>query len=242
MAITAYLDESGHSGLGHVVVAGFFENESQWAAFAPAWEQALKPRKSLHMRKLRWKHSQAQRLLAKLGPIPYKYDLRPVFGSVFVKDYYDLVENTLHRVRLGGYVSSFFSIIEALNRLCPGHETVRIVCEIQKQYESFLRNMFWNFTRILAHPTKPYFKSIDFVTKDETMLTQPADYLAFAIAKYLEDPKSKKTVWSRPIVHGQDIHGRLLTREQIRKVVRETLHTKLFSLPPPQSTQGSVDP
>lgn len=97
MAITAYLDESGHSGLGHVVVAGFFANESQWAAFAPAWEQALKPRKSLHMRKLRWKHSRAQRLLAKLGPIPYKYDLRPVFGSVFVKDYYDLVENTLHR-------------------------------------------------------------------------------------------------------------------------------------------------
>jgi hypothetical protein len=94
--------------------------------------------------------------------------------------------------------------------------------------------MFWSFTRILAHPAKPYFESIEFVTKDATTLTQPADYLAFAIAKYLEDPNSKKCIWSRPIVHGQDIHGRLLTREQIRKVVREALCTRLFSFPLPQ--------
>ena len=241
MTITAYLDESGHSSLGHVVVAGFFGNASQWAAFAPAWEQALKPKKSLHMRKLHWNHSRTQRLLAKLGPIPYKYDLRPVFGSVFVKDYYDLVENTHHKVRLGGYVSSFFSIIEALNRLCPGHETVRIVCEIQKQYESFLRNMFWSFTRTLADAAKPYFESIEFVTKDATTLTQPADYLAFAIAKYLEDPNSKKCIWSRPIVHGQDIHGRLLKREQIRKVVGDALRTKLFSFPLPQLARRNAE-
>ena len=119
MTITAYLDESGHSGLGHVVVAGFFGNESQWAAFAPAWEQALKPKKSLHMRKLHWNHPRAQRLLARLGPIPYKYDLRPVFGSVFVKDYYDLVENTPTRSDWADTSPRFFQLSKPLIASVP---------------------------------------------------------------------------------------------------------------------------
>jgi hypothetical protein len=45
----------------------------------------------------------------------------------------------------------------------------------------------------------PYFQSIEFIPRDSSMLTQPGDFLAFAVGKHLDDLESKKDNWCRPI-------------------------------------------
>src|SRR5271157_452890 len=80
-ALTAYFDESGiHEGDHRCVVAGFVGNDPQWQAFASDWIAAIKPRKNLHMCELPWKRRPHRviPLLASLGPIPSKYNLRHV--------------------------------------------------------------------------------------------------------------------------------------------------------------------
>ena len=52
--LTAYLDESGHSGGEVCVVAGFFGNESQWQQFLLQWQAAKGAKQIIHMADLRW--------------------------------------------------------------------------------------------------------------------------------------------------------------------------------------------
>lgn len=220
----AYLDESPHSGPGYVVLAGFFGKADQWNAFIPDWKEGLGSRKALHMRKLRWNHRSSERrtkeLLKRLGPIPYKHGLTPIHGAVRVSDYYDLVKGSPAAQRqMVGYTTCLFPIMLTMNELCSSHETVKIICEMQTEYEPLAIAAFKNYRQVLSDPAKPYFSGIEFIPKGSSMLTQPSDYLAFAIAKQLDESGSKRERWCRPILGSGKIHGLTLPRNQVRGMV-----------------------
>jgi len=226
--ITTYIDESQHVGPGHAVVAGFWGTEDQWNGFVSAWEAGLGNRKALHMNGLRWNARGAKKLvrdlLARLGPIPAEHGLCPVYGAVKVGDYLDLVagESDFNK-RLCGYVMDLLRIFVTLNSQVPAHGKIKIVCEQQNTYEPLARGLFEVFAKMAARdPYCPWFNSIEFVPKDATSLTQPSDFLAFAMGKYLDECGGKKDLWCRPIfghMKPNKIPGCVYTRDRARFLV-----------------------
>jgi Protein of unknown function (DUF3800) len=231
LPLTTYVDESQQNETDrHVVVAGFCGSEPQWESFLPEWKSALGKKKALHMKNLRWGGDFGERrvtqLLARLGPIPYKHGLCPVYGAVKVSDYIDLIKGEAElEKKVCGYILCLSTIFSALTRDLPGYAEIKIICEQQDQYEPLARGLFDSFGRIVARdPRSAYFRSIGFIPKDDSPLTQPADFLAFAITKYLDERGSTKDLGCRPIFGGKDpekIPGRLYTREKAIKTLQD---------------------
>ena len=58
-----------------------------------------------------------------------------------------------------------------------------------------------------------------FVPPESTILLDPSDYYAYALAHYHQDPTSQRTEWCTPILnapHEMPYIGRILTRDEIR--------------------------
>jgi len=71
---------------------------------------------------------------------------------------------------------------------------------------------------------KPKLAKWGFVPKGSTVLTDPADYLAFALRELWTNPKGKKAAWCKPILKsggGRGL-GAILRRDTIRQVVATT--------------------
>ncbi|SRR6266436_892406 len=224
--ITVYLDESEHSNASkYMAVAGFFGNEQQWTSFAPEWRQALGRRKYLHMSALRIKSKpeRAKRLLDSLGPLPYKHGLQPICSAVKVGDYLDLIEDgDLAMKALAGYTTCLSTILHALNLVVPGHESIEIVCEMQKQYDEEAYRTFRAMRIRMADPAKPYFSGIKFIPKESSILIQPADCFAYAVTHWYEDPKSHISTICRPILGNGIAHGYKLSRTKAREIIART--------------------
>jgi hypothetical protein len=228
--LTAYLDESQHTGPGHAVVAGFWGTEDQWNAVADDWKLGLGGRKALHMSGLRWNSPSASRrvkpLLARLGPIPHTHNLHPVYGAVKVTDYINLIANEPEfEKKMCGYILCLSIVFSVLAKHLPGHAKLKIVCEQQSEYEPLARALFDSFSKMVGrNPKCAYFSDIGFIPKDSSPLTQPGDFLAFAKGKYLDERGSRKDLWSRPILGsaGPDgIPGRVHSRENARRLVKQ---------------------
>jgi hypothetical protein len=235
--ITVYLDESEHSDASkYTVVAGFRGKKDQWESFAPAWTNGLGKRGHLHMNSLRWNDPKAESrvkpLLERLGPIPYKCGLVPVFAAVKTADYFDLIENDAHFRVFGGYLLSISHVFTLLIETVPAYERIKIVCEAQEQYEGQARGVFEGFKQTSKQAGFAQFTSVEFVKKGSTCLTEPADYLAFAIGKTFSEPGSKKDLWCRPIqAEGREFPcrtgmwlNREVARETIRQIQKERKH------------------
>src|ERR1700680_2141304 len=95
--LTGYFDESGiHKGYHLCVVAGFVGEEAQWGSLAHDWIKALGRRKNLHMKRLRWnKQARVRELLANLGTIPWRYNLTPIVGGVWLRDYEEVAKGRI---------------------------------------------------------------------------------------------------------------------------------------------------
>ncbi len=237
LSITTYLDETQHGQSDeHVAVAGFYGNEEQWNGFAKAWKVALGKRHTLHMSELRWNSNHAERrvreLLARLGPVPYNLGLRPVYGAVRVSDYADVIGKppTSHeveqRIILCGYVLCLSAVLSSLTYKLPSHAVIKIVCERQDEYALRANDLFGAHSkRVGRDPQRPYFKSIEFIEKESSTATQPGDFLAFAVGKYLDRHGTKKDIWCRPIFgdNKPERAGYTYTREKARKTIRTIL-------------------
>ena len=220
--LAAYLSKSDPSTLSeYVAVAGFYGRDDQWDALFRDWKQALGRRKSLRMKTLRI-DSQPQRakyLLDALAPIPERHGLKPVCSLVRVADYVDLIKDgTRATTALAGYLACLSAILIALNRAVPRHESIKVVCEIQRDYETEAVRMFRVITRGMADPAKPYFSGIEFIQKDSSVFTQPADFLAVAARRWHEDKKSVASTICRPIL-GNRAAGYEISRPLARDIV-----------------------
>jgi hypothetical protein len=136
--ITVYLDESNHEDPdNYMTLAGFFGDEEQWSAFVPDWKAALGKRPALHMREIQGWASKTERIaksLKKLGDVPHKHDLFPIFASLRMSDYLDIVANSRHEFL--GYSICLTAIMITLKNHIPSQESIKIVCEMQGQYEA----------------------------------------------------------------------------------------------------------
>jgi hypothetical protein len=223
----AYLDESGHESKGWVFVAGFLGTEDQWTDFVPKWKIGLGPqRKSLHMSRLRWKNDRTRRLLARLGPIPHECGLEAVIGGVRVADYDDLVVGTEDEHILKGYMAALTPLVLNVLRGIPKDERVEFVFEEQREYHESIDMVMAIASRMdrphtMTSDGLPKIAKWGFVPKGSTVMTDPADYIAFALREDHIDHGSKKAQWSSPILSSGSRNGigLIMNREQARRAV-----------------------
>jgi hypothetical protein len=228
--LTAYLDESGQESNAYVFIAGFLGNDDQWKKLAADWKVGLGKRKGLHMKKLRWAYpKKIEKLLNRLGPIPHQCELTPLLGGVRVSDYADLVEGTIHKKLIAGYMAALYPLVIQMLKIVPSDDRVEIVFEAQDQYEPHVNIMLSSLAKcdpqFLTTEGLPKLANWKFVPKDRTLLTQPADYFAYAVTQIYRDKNSEKTKLCMPICpdgENSEAIGAVMKRNQVRGVVQVT--------------------
>lgn len=221
--LIAYLDESGHEGRDLVILAGFLGNTDQWNDCEAAWKMALGRRKNLHMGELRWsKPDRIKKLLAVLGPIPHAVNLQAVLSTVRISDYEDLLDGTQMQKLMKGYFIALLGIINVIATGIPPEETFKLVLEVQNEYAVGAHQIFLGATDLRTPSGNRKFVSIEFIKKGETCLTEPADYLAYALLQQYRDANSIRFESCSPILKiTQPALGRhhSLQREVLRDFV-----------------------
>jgi hypothetical protein len=228
--LTAYLDESGQESTDYVFIAGFLGNDEQWKRCADDWRIGLGKRKGLHMKKLRWAYpKKIEKLLARLGPIPHNCGLKPLLGGVRVSDYQDLVGGDIRKKVMAGYMAALYPLVIQMLKVVPCDERVEIVFEAQDQYQASVNIMLSNLVKcdpqFLTADGSPKLANWKFVPKDSTLLTQPADYFAYAVTQIYRDEHSEKTKLCMPICPDgpkSTAIGAVMTRHQVRGIVQLT--------------------
>lgn len=220
LMLTVYLDESGHETPTYVVIAGFVGTDEQWKEFAPEWVRAVGPSGSLHMKDLRWGKDGTRQRLARLGPIPRQFGLHPVIGAVNVSDYSDLLSDPVTEYALPGYIAALHPIIIDLLRFTPPGERIKFVFDQQEQYQPIAEVIFRGFR---SAGDAERISDVSFVRRDSTCLTQPSDYLAYAMLQRLRDPHSERAAWCSPILGDGKFLGRIVDRETIRAVIGKSI-------------------
>lgn len=195
--LTAYLDESGHEGKDLMVLAGFLGDAVQWRTCEENWKLALGKRSHLHMNDLRWsKPERIERLLLALGPVPHEAGLQAVLATASMSDYDDLVSGTELERLYRSYMLSLMGIINVVTENIPADETFKLVLERNKQYEVNVESLFRGSKNSNGGGK---LISIEFVDKGVTSLTEPADYLAYALLERHRNAGSAKDKLCSPI-------------------------------------------
>lgn len=230
----AYIDESGHETKNWVIVGGFFGHELEWERFVPLWKAALGPqRKTLHMSSLRWKKDSTRRLLAKLGPIPAECGPRRCLGGVNVEHYEDLIVGTLAEKIMKGYQAALTPMVIRVVLAVPSNERIEFVFEEQHEYEEAVNNTMRLAVAAASSGADmrtddglPKIAKWGFVPKGTTMMTDPADYLAYAAREFEIDIGSKRSQWCYPILiaGGNETYGHILTRDEIRRSIQDAFN------------------
>jgi hypothetical protein len=227
--LTAYVDESGqHQDESKMFVAGYFGNDEQWKRVAQAWPIAIAPRPHLHMRKIRFQHETERKLLERAGVIPRECGLEPLFGGVRQADYLDLIAGTDEERLLAGYIVCCYAMLIRTLPLLPPDERIEVVFERQDQYSHLADVALSALAK--AADYEPRLRTPDgqsklanwrFVGKDETPLTEPADYFAYALYQVWLDRKSLRAKWCKPILgdESNEGYGAILDRGEIRQII-----------------------
>jgi hypothetical protein len=233
--LTAYLSKNEPSALGeYVAVAGFYGQDDQWNAFSLGLETGARSRKVFRMKtpRIDSKPQRAKCLRDALARIPERHGLKPLCSVVRVADYMDLIEDGAQATTaLAGYLACLSTILIALSRAVPGHESIKIVCEIQRSHETEAIRMFRVITKGIAGPTKPYFSGIEFIQKNSSVFTQSADFLAFAARRWREDKKSVGSTVCTPILGNRAVLGHEISRPLARDIVNLLNMRALSSAP-----------
>ena len=197
--LTAYMDESSHEA-GRVVIGGFLGAKESWLALKKEWKAALErngKRSGLHMKRLRWKGS-TQKLLAELAPIPRLCNLRPLYSTIDAADYEDLIENPLDKFINKTYQHAVMALLLLILDRLPREERIKFVFDEQTTYKEMVRVIFRVLKKYRTPNGKPRLAGVEFVSK--SLLTQPGDYLAYAITQVNRDKHSLKASWCAPII------------------------------------------
>ena len=234
--LRAYIDESGHESKDWMFLAGFLGTEDQWRDFVPRWQSALgRQRKHLHVQRLRWNQERTRDLLARLGVIPEQCKLTPIFGGVRYQDYEDLISGHPEEKALSGYISCLFPLAARVLAHIPTDERVELVFEEQNQYERFASAALSMLAQSDEPSTRtrlgePKLAKWSFVPKGTSVMTDVADYFAFALHELWTHPCSRKTEWCETILQtgGRRGIGAILNRHQIRSIVVQSFIRKMI--------------
>jgi hypothetical protein len=219
--LTAYFDESGTGSKEELcVVGGFVGNEAQWASFAGDWIKALgKHRDNLHLTKLRWnrRYDRIVKDLAKLGPIPRRYNLIPVFVGMWHQDFEDLFKGKVREAFTDPYMTCVQQCMAlALHHLVGKDDEIQFILDWQEgrraRMMNKLRDVAFKFAKM-----EPRLKTLHFTPMRSTVCLDPADYLVFALREGILDPNSDKAKASAPIV-AYPLYGGIIERKRLKEI------------------------
>jgi hypothetical protein len=223
----AYFDESGiHDDdlrENHCcVVAGYVGNSEQWHALAAEWIPAIRPRKNLHMKELRWKKHPERigLLLARLGPIPEKYNLQPVQVWVRWCDYKTVFNQSADPFMAPYVLCANLSIVTCLLDFLPSDDSIYFIFDRQEG----LRRETMQKVRDIVYDwlgADRRVEGIDFISRHTNVCLDPADYLAFMSHEQALDPGSQKVKLGCSIFDGRPSIGGKLSLAQLRWLADE---------------------
>jgi hypothetical protein len=208
--LTAYLDESIESPRGYTVMAGFLGNKKQWTRLAEEWENALLPRRNLHMTELRWKNDRHKEMLEKLGPIPHKCGLQPIYSSVKVTEYIDELPKFETKAFTKGYFITLVGLTASVLLTIPKGERVEFIFEEQKEFAAVREHALGLMAKkpiLCGKRGKSALAKWSSVPKSS--LLEPSDYLAYAVMQNLVDANSNRSRLCLPILAGKPIGGQM---------------------------------
>jgi len=230
---TAYFDESGLAPSEKFCnVAGFIGDEAQWSGFIAEWIAELgHHRKNLHMTKLRWnrRYENIVKDLARLGPIPHKYNLSLVRVGVWHKDVEDLIKGKINESFTNPYVMCATTCISVvLQEVLGPNDEVMFIFDLQEgrraRTMALLRKFVFEFAKMDRRV-----KDIDFRPHQTTVCLDPADYFAYGFRENQVNPASPRAKACLPIAECNKGYGGILGRHQIEQLAE---HYKQHGLIP----------
>lgn len=217
--LTGYFDESGVHGADACVVAGFVGNDAQWQALAADWIPAIKPAKNLHLRTLRWKqHPEAvAKRLANLGPIPHKYNLKGVVAGIKWSDFNAIVKGKVTSRFANAYQMCAYCAISVVLMEVADDDDVYFIFDGQegtrKEDMERMRDIVYEWAGADRRV-----KGIDFMSRENTVCLDPADYLAYIVRERFVDPNSFKSQVGNSII-GPGGYGGWIGAQQLIELV-----------------------
>jgi hypothetical protein len=217
--LTAYLDESIESPRGYTVMAGFLGNKKQWTKFAEEWKRALLPKRNLHMKSLRWKKDRHKEMLERLGPIPHKCGLQPMYSSVKVSEYIDELPDFKTKAFTKGYFITLVGLAASVLMTIPKGERVEFIFEEQEEFATVREHVLGIMAKnpiLCGKRGKSALAKWSSVPKSS--LLEPSDYLAYAVMQNLVDANSNRSHLCLPILVGKPIGGQM-GKDQVSKIL-----------------------
>ena len=171
-----------------------------------------------------------------------------------MRDYYDLTEGTVAEVNAHGYTMAMLPLIEAIESVVPSRESYKLVFEHQDALGLYRDKMLELLAYTLSHPPldrrhikRPQLVGWETIVKGQSCLCEPADYLCYHLAHKAEDAKSVRTLWTTPIMQGDSIWKRNLSREKARWYFQEIpplgrVHPDDLATWKKQLRSGQLDP
>lgn len=215
--LTAYVDESGQEGQEEVIISGYLGNDKAWERIVPMWKDAIKPRNTLHMKKVRWASPRAKGLLERIGPIPDLCGLTRILGGVRVSDYADLFHPMLVERLVAGYAVALFPLVIGVLNWIPKDEKLHIVFEQQTTFAERREEIL----RVISHQTQ--FKMPDgtsrlaaWSSKPKETLLEPADALAYTALQKMRDPSSERYKVCSPMMGDGTVVGGFMPKDFVR--------------------------
>jgi hypothetical protein len=238
--LTAYFDESGvHPGNHFCVVAGFVGNDAQWQSFIAEWIAAIRPRKNLHMKELRWNQHPERigPLLARLGPLPEKHNLKPVAVSLNWEDWNEIVKGKVREKFTTPYMLCAQACIGTVLTKIAGSDDVYFLFDRQERLRrsaiNALRDLVFDYIGVDSRV-----KGIDFILRKSTVCLDPSDYLAFIVRERGIDDKSQKAQLGASIMGTLPGDGGRFSRQQLTWQVEQYIAAGMV----PGGTMVSITP
>jgi hypothetical protein len=130
-----------------------------------------------------------------------------------------------------GYCLAVMVVIDSILKNIPKTETVKLVFEAQERYEIRARMLFDANKKAVTSSGVQKLSGIEFIPKDSSVLTQPADFLAFAMLQGYRDQGSKKFQWCKPILNNSRPAFGMLPDAQSRAKWRTVIQATLSQHP-----------
>jgi hypothetical protein len=223
----AYCDESGHEQREqYMFLAGFLGNEKQWRLAATEWRRAGGGPEFHTTSLVRRKRSESK--LARLATVPTFCGLRPIVTGVRMSDYWDLVSGSPDEKRAKGWCVALYPLVLETLISIPNSERATFIFEEQFEYQPYAHRVMnavaeYPDQRLRTETGLSKLAHWDFLPKEMTILTQPADYLAFSLMSFFREPGSQAARLTKPMldcIGNFRRVGAILSREKVRQWIK----------------------
>ena len=123
-----------------------------------------------------------------------------LISTVNVQDFEDLIDGTQMQKLMKGYFVTLLGMIHLITHDIAPEETFKLVLEAQNEYAYGVHQTFLGTRDMLTPSGQRKLVSIEFVDKDQTCLTEPSDFLAYALLQQHRDPRSERALLCAPIL------------------------------------------